>query len=108
MKKFMFSYYGGGSKSEMATADHKMKEEMMEAWKAYGAGLGDALVDFGNPFGGATVVTADGTKEEEGDLKGFSVVQAEDQAAAVAMTEGHPHLTMPGGRIDVMEMIDMN
>ncbi|OZB83587.1 hypothetical protein [Microbacterium sp. 13-71-7] len=69
---------------------------MMEAWNAWAARAGDALLDFGNP----TIAVSPGADRSVG---GYSQIQAEDFAAAERLLEGHPH-SMMGGTIDVYEI----
>lgn len=77
---------------------------LMAQWKAWVAGLGDALVDPGTPLGKSKTVSADGVADDGGPnpLMGFSIVKADSLDAAVAIARGCPHLAI--GTIEVAEM----
>lgn len=71
-------------------------EEMAAAWYGWRDRLGTAMVDFGDP----TVPASAGADPSVG---GYSVIRADDHAAAEALLDGHPHRAM-GGQIDVYEV----
>jgi hypothetical protein len=73
----------------------------MDAWMAWGANAGDALVDWGAP----TQPTSEDDPGPAGWIGGYSVVQAEDTAALTALLASHPHHQV--GTIEVLEMLDM-
>jgi hypothetical protein len=41
------------------------------------------------------------------EVAGYSILQAPDIDAAVALVEGHPHLQMPGASIEVHETLEI-
>ncbi|MCR9135755.1 MAG: YciI family protein [Alphaproteobacteria bacterium] len=102
MPKFVFAYHGG-----------KMPEspeegaKVMAAWGAWFEELGDAVVDGGGPVGESRTVTAAGVSDGGGanPLSGYSVVNAENAEAAVAMAKGCPILD--AGSVEVSEVLDM-
>ena len=104
MTKYVFSYHGDG---EMPS-DPAAIEEVMQAWGAWFGGLGDAVVDGGNPFGATRSVASDGlvTDGNAARLTGYSIVNADSLDAAVAMAKGCPVLG-GGGSVSVSETIDM-
>ena len=102
MTKYMYIYHGGGSKADMANTSEEQMKEVMGAWMAWYESKGEAVVDAGSPFG------SDGVSGDEGEEKGFSIVQAESMEAAVEMTHDHPHVTMAGGTIRVYEMLELS
>jgi len=66
----------------------------MEGWMSWAQKTGDALVDLGSPLMGGQVLSPDGSTTTSGkEVNGYSIVQANDMAAAVALFDGHPHLT---------------
>jgi len=73
----------------------------MDAWMAWGAGAGDALVDWGVP----TQPTSDDDPGPAGWIGGCSILQAQDVAGARTVLAGHPHNRM--GTIEVLQMLDM-
>ena len=79
-------------------------EAMMGEWNAWAGRVGDGLVDFGTPLGYGKKVTPSGTSDSTNDVVGYSIIEASDMDAALALAQGHPHLTMPGGcEIEVHE-----
>ncbi len=63
---------------------------------------GEDIVNFGTPFKGATMVSADGATRA-GGLSGYSVVKAADMAAALTIAKACPHLEM--GEVEVAELM---
>ncbi len=104
MAKYVFAYHGGGmpeSEEEQAA--------VMAAWGAWMGGLGDALVDQGNPVGQTKTVASDGTATVGGGanpLSGYSLFVADNIDEAVAAAKGCPILE-GGGSVEVSETIDM-
>ncbi len=94
-----------------ATDPSAMSEEdaaaVMAKWGAWMEIVGSALVDVGTPLGGGTSVVDDGSSGTATSLSGYSVVQADDMAGAVALVDGHPYLSEGKGdfAIDIYEML---
>ncbi len=103
MAKFAFIYRGGNPPKT-----HEEGQEHMAKWRAWSAGLGDAMVYPGMPFSGAVTVSADGEEPGSGavPLTGISVVEANSAEAAQAMARSCPHLNL-GGDIVVAEGMDL-
>jgi hypothetical protein len=101
MANYVLTYKGGA----MAQTDAE-REAAMAAWGGWLGGLGEALVDAGNPFGPAKSVAADGGVAEGGAsrLTGYSIVQAAGLDAAVGLTKGCP-VFAGGGDVEVYEAI---
>lgn len=102
MPKFIFAYHGG-KKPETPEAGAKM----MADWKAWFSGLGDAIVEPGNPVGMSKTVTTSGVDDNGGSnpLAGYTVIQADNIDAACALCKNSPHLN--GGTIEVAELMDI-
>src|SRR5262249_35508359 len=101
MPKYIIAYRGS-DKSERPQdgAAHRAK------WKAWIAGLGDAVVNPGTPLGQCKLVTANGVSEAPTDrLTGFSVVTADSMGAALEMAQRCPFLDI--GTLEVAEMMEM-
>ena len=96
MSNYLFAYRGGAG---MATTDEE-REAAMAAWGAWFGGLGDAIVDPGNPFGPSTTVGGNGASE----LSGYSVIKSDSLDAATKLVDGCPVLSS-GGSVDVYETI---
>ena len=104
MAKYLLAYHGGGmpdSEEEGA--------RVMAAWGEWMGGLGEALVDGGNPIGSAATVVADGSSSAGGGgnpVTGYSVISAGSLDEAVALTQGCPVLAS-GGSVEVAETFDV-
>jgi hypothetical protein len=81
---------------------------IMAKWEAWMGGLGAALVNPGNPLGKAKTLSSAGVSDDGGSnpLTGFSIVEADDMDAALAMARGCPHLEFDG-TIEVAEAMRM-
>ena len=75
-----------------------------EAWTAWFGELGEAVTDFGNRVGRASMVGGAGTDADA--LSGYVVVTADSLDGAVALAKGCPGLRA-GGRVEVGEIIEM-
>ena len=105
MAKFVLLYTGGGmpeSEEEQA--------KVMAAWGAWYEGLGEAVVDPGNPFSPAVQnIVSDGTVSEGPIGKmasGYSILSADSMEAAMGMAKKCPMLE-GNGQITVYETFDM-
>jgi len=85
--------------AQMAAATPESMQASMEAWMAWGAKAGNALVDFGSP----TQPVGSGDPGSAGWIGGYSFLQADDVASLDAVLEGHPHRAM--GTIEVLEVL---
>jgi len=104
MPKFVFAYHGG-TIPESAAA----QAEVMAAWGAWFASLGDAVLDGGNPTGQSKSIGADGSVTNGGGanpLSGYSLIKAADIDAALAHAKGCPILAI-GGSVEVAEALEM-
>jgi len=104
MGKYVFAYKGGGG---MAPTEEE-QQQVMAAWGAWLGGLGDAVVEIGNPFAASKSVAADGsvTDGAAGGLTGFSVISAGSLDAAAGFANGCP-IFAAGGAVEVYEAVEM-
>ena len=104
MANYLFAYHGGGMpESEEEGA------KLMQAWMTWYGGLGDAVVDGGNPVGMAKTIAANGSVSDGGGVNpvsGYSLVKADSIDAAVAMAKGCPILAS-GGSVEVCETFEI-
>jgi len=98
MGKFVFAYTGGG----MPETEEEGKR-VMEAWTTWFGGLGDKVVDMGNPFGASTSVGNGGPS----GLTGYSIVSAASLDDAVSLAGGCPILDGGNGAVEVYEALEM-
>jgi hypothetical protein len=101
MPSFLVTYHGGGM-PEGAEA----RQQAMADFGAWVGQVGDALTDPGAPLGPAMTVSADGVRsgDADGRVGGYSVLQADDMDAAVALVRDHPFVTR-GGSLQVTEAV---
>jgi hypothetical protein len=77
----------------MASATPEEAQAGMDAWQSWMEGAGSAIVDFGAPVRG------------EGDVTGYSILQADTSGELDELLANHPHRQMPGASIDVLEFV---
>ncbi|WP_051792074.1 YciI family protein [Amycolatopsis jejuensis] len=93
MAKFLLLYRDDQPvEQRMAQATPEQQATMMEAWAAWFAKAGDAVVDAGAPTSGG-----------DGTVGGFTILEADSADAAQALLAGHPHTET--GTIDVLEIL---
>lgn len=101
MPKYVLLYTSPVSAEEqMQMSEEDVKAEL-DAWMAWSARLGPALIDFGVPLGNGKAVTSSGATATSSEVNGYSIIEADNVDAAVALTDGHPHLRQ--GTIEVLE-----
>ncbi len=77
----------------MAGATPEQAQAGMDAWQAWAKKAGPAIVDLGAPLDG------------EGDVTGFSILQADSRQDLDGLLADHPHRHSPGAAIDVLEFM---
>ena len=102
MSKYLFIYHAPMTPADAAPPDPQQMETVMGEWNAWAGKVGDAMVDFGNPLAGGVRVAADGsTSPSTNDVVGYTLLEATDLDAALALAKDHPHLRMPGGGCEI-------
>jgi hypothetical protein len=103
MAKYTLVYRGG-----RAPETPEEGEQVMAAWMAWYGTLGAAVSDGGAPFGPSMSVSPGGdvTEGAPSELTGYTILAADDLAAATALAGGCPVLSA-GGAVGVYERIDM-
>ena len=105
MKKFLVLYRAPISASEqMAKTTPEQAKHGMDLWKAWGKKAAAAIVDMGAPLERAATIAG---PPSAGHIGGFSILQAASVDALKRTLEGHPHLKMPGGSIEVFELMSL-
>jgi hypothetical protein len=109
MKKFVVLYHApAGFAAKMTEASPEEMKEHMAAWMSWNERSGSALLDMGAPLGNAqTVAAGGGGSPSESTVNGYSLLQAEDMNAALALLEGHPHLANGECSIEVHECMPL-
>ena len=105
MSNFVLLFTGGG----MPETEEE-QAAVMAAWGAWYGGLGDAVVDPGNPFSpAAKYIASDGTVTDGAvgtANTGYTVLKADSMEAAVGMAKKCPMLE-GNGQVTVYETFDM-
>jgi len=104
MPQFIFAYHGG---SIPETPEEG--EKVMAAWNAWMGAMGDALVQPGAPVGMSKTVSGAGVADGGGanPISGYSVIDAADMEAAIAMAKGCPMVVDGSGSVEVAEVHEM-
>jgi hypothetical protein len=107
MAKFIYLYRG--PTSPMSDHTPEQDAERMAAFGAWMDKVGSALIDVGSPFGTSATVRDDGTEGTAGDLIGYTIVEADDLAAAKAFTDGLPFLSNNDGKcaVEIFELLQL-
>ena len=107
MAKFIYLYRGPAT--PMSDSTPEQGAERMAAFGAWIEKIGAALIDIGSPFGTSASVRDDGTEGTAGDLIGYTIVEADDLAAAKALTDGLPFLSNSDGKfaVEIFELLPM-
>ena len=93
MKRYLVIYRTPAAAIEaMRNATPEQMKTGMERWHAWARSRGEALVDLGAPLGNGQVVTNAGSSPSDRNIAGYSMVEAEDATAALALLQDHPHL----------------
>ena len=94
MSKFLVLYRSPVSaREQIASASPEEAQAGMQAWQTWAENAGSALVDLGAPLDG------------QGDVTGFSILQADSRASVDELLADHPHRHTPGAEIDVLEFM---
>src|SRR3989442_12480225 len=96
MPNYLLAYHGGGMP---ATPEEQAR--LMAAWGQWYQGLGEAVVDGGNPISQSRTIASDGSVNPGGGpnpITGYSIIAAADMDGAVAAAKGCPILGRGGGR----------
>jgi hypothetical protein len=107
MAKFIYLYRG--QDTPMSDITPEQGAERMAAFAAWTDKVGAALVEVGSPFGTSASVRDDGTEGAAGDLIGYSIVEADNLAAAKACTDGLPFLSDSDGKcaVEIFQLLPM-
>jgi hypothetical protein len=99
MSKFLVTYHGGSG----MPGDPAQMEGIREAFGAWLAEAGSAVTDPGAPLRPSTQVS-NGTPEPQVAIGGYTVIEADDVDAAVAVLRSHPFVAR-GGTLQVDELV---
>lgn len=112
MKKYFVLYMAseGDFKKAMADMPAMTPEAMkasMEEWTNWMKSKG-GVVDMGAPLGKTMKVTPMSVEPSRNEIGGYSIIEAESHEDAAKKMQDSPHFKMmPGGWIEVMEVMPM-
>jgi hypothetical protein len=101
MPKFLLAYHGGADAPETEQA----QAELITAWGDWLSGLGELLLDPGNPTVTSATLTPDGLEPHGGSnpVSGYSLIEADDLGAVAPALAGCPIFEV-GGSIEIAEL----
>ena len=102
MPTYLITYHGGSGPPPSAEA----REQMMAAFQAWVASVGDHMVDPGAPLGASKTVSPEGVTDAApaGHIDGYSLIKADDLDAAAGLVKNHPFVGR-GGSLQVSEAV---
>ena len=107
MSKFMILYRAPASaREQMENATPEQRRAGLEAWRAWASRVDYAIADLGSPLAHTTHV-GPGAASTDG-VAGYTILQAGSAEEVETILDGHPHLTMPGASVEVLEIIPMD
>jgi hypothetical protein len=98
MGNYLFLYHGG-----MPPTTPEEGEAVMKAWTDWFGGIGEGVVDAGNPTSTTKTVGSGGVTDGSSAVNGYSVIKADSLDAAVALAKGSPQLAS-GGTVEVVQV----
>jgi hypothetical protein len=110
MKKFLVLYMakGGDMEAMMKNSTPEQRQKGMQAWMKWMGDHKASLVDGGAPLAKSKKVDAKGASDTKNDVCGYSIVQADTADGATKLFgKDHPHLQMPGGWVEVIEVVQI-
>ena len=92
----------------MKNSTPEQQKKGMDAWMKWMGDHKDSVVEGGAPLGKTKRVEVKGASDVKNNVGGYSIVQAKTASAASKLFgKRHPHLQMPGGWIEVIEIMAM-
>jgi hypothetical protein len=102
MAKYLFVYYGG-----MVATTPAARQKSMAAWVKWFEKMGKAVVEMGAPTMPGKMVRKSGARAiRKEPVTGYSIIKADDLAAAVEIAKGCPSIP-EGGSVAVYETFAM-
>ncbi|HET6871133.1 MAG TPA: YciI family protein [Solirubrobacteraceae bacterium] len=104
MPTYLVTYHGGAG----APPTPEAQQQMMAAFGAWVASVGDAMVDPGAPLAASRSVSSSGTVDGpvNDPIGGYTLLRAADLDAAAQLVANHPFVSR-GGTLQVSEAIDL-
>jgi hypothetical protein len=101
MPTYLVIYHGAGS----PPASPEARDQMMAAFGAWVASVGDHMIDPGAPLGPSKSVSPEGVSDGgSAQIGGYSLIKADDLDAAAGLVKNHPFVGR-GGTLQVSEAV---
>ena len=82
--------------------------KMMESWMKWATNCGDHLVDMGSILGNGKHLDTSGSTSSSSDVKGYSIMQADNVAKIEELLKENPHLGMgSGSHVEIHEKMPL-
>lgn len=110
MKKFLVLYMAkpAAFAKMMKNSTPEQQKKGMDAWMKWMGDHKDSVVEGGAPLGKTKRVEVKSVSDVKNNVGGYSIVQAKTASAAAKLFgKRHPHLQMPGGWIEIVEIMAM-
>lgn len=107
VKKYMLLYKNPTGEAWANMTPESMKT-MMDQWMAWYGRVGSAVVDGGTPLHSVMQIGQGKASAGNNPITGYTIVQAEDDAALKGILDGHPHLMTPDSNVEVLELKPMS
>jgi hypothetical protein len=110
MKRFMVLYMAPAAEFEKAMRDStpEQQKQAMDGWMKWMNANQRSIADGGAPLGKTTRVDSKGVSATKNEIGGYTIVQANSHDEAAKMFgKDHPHFTMPGAWIEIIEIMPM-
>lgn len=111
MSKFIVIYHARAPYMQMMQEKGASQEDMqreMQAWMEWAGKCGEGLAEMGGPMVANLKLTSGGPSSSDRNVVGYSILEADNMAAAQALLEGHPHFRIDSScEIEVHEVMNM-
>jgi hypothetical protein len=99
VSKYMVFYNTTAAmRAQMAEVPPDQAAAGMQEWMNWGERVGEHLVDMGSPL--------ESSGDDEIQVSGYSVIDADDDAQLAGFLQGHPH-TAAGGTISTQKFMEI-
>jgi hypothetical protein len=94
------------AREQMENATPEQRRAGAEAWRAWASRVDYAIADLGAPLAHTTHI-GPGAASTDG-VAGYTILQAGSAEEVETILDGHPHMTMPGASVEVLEIIPID
>jgi hypothetical protein len=104
MATYLVTYHGSGG----VPSSPEAQQQALDAFGAWMASVGDAMVDPGAPLAATKSVSSSGSEDgaTSCEIGGYTLLRAPDIDAAVQLVTNHPFLSR-GGTLQVSEAVEL-